>query len=435
MLIRTSRRRFLGGLSLGAGGALLLPMARHLVRPVMAQDGPDRRIVLVTVSEGVKEEHTPVVAPGGGVDVNAFASLEPYADQVTWVHEMYNPYNKQLHSNWWPLCVAPGMGTDGKDAPGGISFDRALAGTLGAGTPVSSVSLAPYGGNNNQKDSNSADGPNAQFHLIRSATEAFDTLFGSLVGDEAGDFEQRLARDVSLMDFVAQDAAAVANRLAGPEREQLEQYLDSLAAIEAKLEGLAALSCGAPELPEVPDEDYEALRLAMFELTVLAMACGITRVIRHEWKRDNRPHSWWHGEGTDADFRGWHDSHAGYLVELWESFSAIPHGAGTMADETLLMFLPTNGKTHHGGMFDKQALLMGSAGGTLKTGHVVDLPRSPIAADDPRIEEEDSVDDEDSAPDRCIVDLFTTVAHAMGVDMPTFGPEHHNRGMLEELLA
>ena len=113
--------------------------------------------------------------------------------------------------------------------------------------------------------------------------EVFERLFGD--GDSL-DAKSRLAqlrRQASILDFVAQDAKRLSNKMGASDKHKLDEYLTSVRDIEKRIQKVEQGGAEATALPAyarpsgVPDkfEDYSHM---MIDLQVLAMQADITRV-------------------------------------------------------------------------------------------------------------------------------------------------------------
>lgn len=455
MLIRTNRRRFLRGLGLGAGAALLTPIASSLIRSAQgATDGP-KRFIMFGHNAGLDDEHKPtMLGSPEEFSLGGFSPLEPYRDEILWVEEMYNPFALDLHGNDWSWTAQQVVSQGDDILPGGPSIDRFIAQAIGQGDPLSSLSLAITRGNQ-FRGGESASGSGEPFPAHDNPVTAFESTLGSLVDEGGPSLEERLARELSVLDRMTDDVTRLSGRLAGPERAKLDQYLDSIRGIEHKIETLAAISCDGLEPPpasagEQLKERREEIIDAMIDIAVNAMICGVTRVTALQMSGlGDLPflgagvggHTMWHGDGTPQTFA----TYFGYVAELmkrvWERLALVPEGSGDMTDNTVLVYFGKNGRKHHNGSYTLQAMVLGDAGGALRSGRYVELPQSEMTADDPRAEpqpgdgEKRAPGEGTLAPVHCVSDLFVTLAQAVGVDAQTFGSPDHCQGPLAQLLA
>lgn len=66
--------------------------------------------------------------------------------------------------------------------------------------------------------------------------------------------------------------------------------------------------------------------------------------------------------------RGIYAWHANAVARLWERLKAIPEGNGTMADRTLILWFSDAGGNHQNGWRTQPVIIVGNAGGRLRTG-------------------------------------------------------------------
>ncbi|MEM9457820.1 MAG: DUF1552 domain-containing protein [Myxococcota bacterium] len=446
MLIISSRRNFLRGLGVGAGAMLLTPMARMLVSEAMGQEASeDKRFLLYNNFNGIVEGagHPQMGADETDFDLGAYeTTLGSHREDITWVTNLYNPHNYDLHGNVWHLTVMP---TVGDDLPGGPSIDRVIAQEIGAGMPFSSLTLQPIkykkGG-----DDFSADGASNPIATpYNEPVTTFAEVFGMAAGEDPQLAAERLAKDMSVLDSLTGDISRMQSRLAGPERQKMEQYLDSLRGLEQRLQNLAAISCdnlGAPD-PSLgdypapgrsnPDSVPPEAPQAMIDIGVHALACGLTRVVVLQWNDGvgflgdgvGSHNDTWHG-GTPERFRLYHEYHGGNLARIWEMLQQFETGAGSVADSSLVMWTSRNGSGHHRHYHRLQAMLLGNAGGAFTSGRFISLPQL------------DRSDVEDKnygalAGGFATSDLYVSVANALGAPIDSFGDPMICKGPLPAL--
>jgi hypothetical protein len=117
-----------------------------------------------------------------------------------------------------------------------------------------------------------------------------------------------------------------------------------------------------------------------------------------------------HGSGTDAAIAKVDQHFCSLVAHLWQRLKSVPEGNGTMADNTLLVWINSGGGLHHGGHNNHAVVLLGG-GGSFRTGRYLSYP----------------------AMRHCISDVYVSIAHAMGVDIKTFGDPMHCKGPLPGL--
>lgn len=460
-----ARRKFISSLGLGAGSWLLAPMLGQILRPALGAVTTKNRVIFFLDRIGIHSSMRPTGT--GGLSMGGYTALEAVKAQVSVVQHMYNPFSHHLHGNKWFLTAADSAtGGEEEGAPPGRTIDRAIAAKIGTDTPISSINQDVW--YDKKAATSSADGANAPYASEKDPVATFAKIFGNTnVGnDDAAQaaFAEGLRRKKSVLDFVVSDLKKASGRLAGPEKAQLEQYLTSLREIESNLAGLgkAKASCQNPVSPTAAEMDGNygnpARAKAVADMLVQALSCGFTRVVTMvnnsnklpflgSWTKDNGEvmypgaHQMWHGQGTDAHHRAYYNHSAETMAHMRKRLEALPDGAGSLADSTLIVFINSSGGNHHGGQFDYVVMTIGSLGGKLKTGALIQLPNTPVVSNDPRITMVTPADAGSKpkpgkdAPARSIADFYVSVAHAVGAELNTFGDPRINKGVLTEMFT
>lgn len=185
------------------------------------------------------------------------------------------------------------------DAVTAPSIDQIAADLISEGSPYRSIELgvtpATPNGTQHSLHSVSHTGPNARNNPEFDPRAVFDRLFtgggqGGMMDDGSTDRAAAVARvRASVLDSVLADGAALQQRLGATDKQRLEEHLEAIRAIEQRLQNMPAgedaqgVACGDLIAPSVgPDTRSEAppeVNTAMAELTTLALACEMTRVV------------------------------------------------------------------------------------------------------------------------------------------------------------
>ena len=177
----------------------------------------------------------------------------------------------------------------------GISFDQVMAKQLGGLTRIPSLQLGLREG------SPLGDGPYGPVYLKNlswaSATEplaptvnpgvVFDQIFTGLdPAATAAERARRLARSMSVLDYVAEERALLYPTLSGADKARIDQYFTSAREIERRLAAAKTEGGGGGSGPGCSPGTKPAVNLsypdtfkAMADLSVLAMQCDVTRII------------------------------------------------------------------------------------------------------------------------------------------------------------
>jgi hypothetical protein len=216
-------------------------------------------------------------------------------------------------------------------------------------------------------------------------------------------------------------------RLAAPEKAKLDQYLESLRTLETQL-GQRAMASGCAKGTR-PTAEQGAAKLgdvmsAHTDVILAAQKCGLTRIshilfegmegphIVYDWLNDPRNHHDDHHAGDMVmcqKIATWWMSQINRMVD---GLAATPEGTGTMLDNSIVMFVNTCGGAHHRGQNTHAAVMIGGAGGALKTGRYLTFAEGKY----------------------CMSDLYVSLANLMDVPITTFGDPSVCKGPLPGLV-
>jgi hypothetical protein len=419
----TSRRHFLRGL-----GALVgLP---HL-ESLHATAAPPLRFGWVFFPNGmVRDFWTP---QGEGRDFRfnrTNAPLGPVRDHVTLIGNLAHDKAREngdgggahARNGATFLTAVQAKKTGGKDIHAGVSIDQLIARHLAPHTRLPSLEL---GTEPSRKEGRCDSGYSCIYMSNiswRSATQpsgieinprrAFDRLFGA-GGSEGERFRARSAARQSVLDFVADDAKRLQRQVSGSDRRKLDEYFESVRAVERQVDQMAHLPPVAVPEGSRPDADpgdtVTRLRL-MYDLMALAYQTDATRVITFMTAnaQTNRVydhlgitsghHQLTHSTGQEAEIqkidRFMTEEFARFVARL----KSLPEGDGTLLDHCLITFGSAmgDGRKHDHG--DLPCVVAGHAGGALPGGRSLRLrEETPMA------------------------NLFVTTARLAGLPLDRFG--------------
>jgi hypothetical protein len=438
---RTSlgRRDLLRRLGVGAGAGLLGPFVTGLIGEARGQASARKCLVIHAMGNGFPvRRHRPTVRSETDFDLPAsLAPLSPYKREVTIVTPLYHAHTRTLHGNDWATltCVPAGGSASNEDSirPNGVSLDRAVARIIGKDDAFPSLNLAlptRLSGGSVTCAHLSSDGADKAYPPEWNPITAFEKIFAQPAQATGVSAAELLARDKSVLDFVTGDVRALHGRLAGAEREKLDQMLESLRGLEQQLSQRQQRGggCGDPKRPmgsfgadrAVTRERAEAL----VEIAAQAIACGMTRVVAISFQGRSGPDNPWPFVDVKNPHLASHDGdHAGMtrieqfcfgrVAQLRDRLAAVRTGNGTLADDTLQMCVNSGGGEHHGGCDTHPIVLVGTARGALRAGRVL----------------------QPAAKSRSVADVYVAAATAVGAPMTTFGDPAHCKGPLPGLLA
>jgi hypothetical protein len=229
--------------------------------------------------------------------------------------------------------------------------------------------------------------------------------------------------DTSVLDLVSEDARSVKRHISSNDRVKLDEYLESVRAVEKRIENTLKpqkrwINEGRFDLPRpgpgIPLEHIEHLRL-MLDIMVLAFWTDSTRIATFmigEAQSDRRfgfldgvGGTSWHGlshhrneANTLAQYEKiatWHVAQFAYLVDKLRS---LKEGQTSVLDNSMILFGATirDGNKHD--IKNLPLLVAGRGGGTIRPGR--------------RLRAE---------PDTPLCNLHLALLHRMGIMQKSFG--------------
>jgi hypothetical protein len=222
----------------------------------------------------------------------------------------------------------------------------------------------------------------------------FERLFG-----DGGSAAERLAQTrqtASLLDSVSEDAARLQRRLGASDRARLGEYLDSVRALERRIQNAEASDSplALPDRPtDIPSTLHEHAKI-MFDLQVLAFQADITRVFTLLVGREQTNRTYpeigvpdghhvvshhQHDPGLVAKKTKIDTYHVQLIAEFLEKLRATPDGDGTLLDHSIVLYGSGLGDgdlhSHH----DLPVFVAGGGVGTLRGGRHIKLAETPMS--------------------------------------------------------
>lgn len=109
---------------------------------------------------------------------------------------------------------------------------------------------------------------------------------GGAAPNTTADFARYLATKRSVLDAVRADVSAFQRTIGTLEKARIDEYLSNLRQLEASLATLTsptqAPSCTTPTAP-MASTDLRLISRAHSDLTVMALSCGLSRVVTISW--------------------------------------------------------------------------------------------------------------------------------------------------------
>lgn len=401
---------------------------------------PGESLVLGRTHTGVLDGLVDELVVVEGVDNRAAIEPSPYSGGHGW-------------ANVTALSAAD-VAIEGDDKIGlGPSIDHVLATRLAARQPVAfpSINLQISG---HQYGSPFFRGPRERISLEPSPRAAFDRVFAGIGAEPDPAILRQRAMRRSVLDGVREGLGLFRARLGSADVHRLDAHIDHVRELERRIEALEAVECTAPEIASTPrGTSQRVIGDLHCDIILAAFRCGLTNVatldvadIICDWLPNPHPAAYNIGHSLHHDARdigptgpkhGSYDDwfatigpnrqwRAELVRKLVEGLRDTPEGAGSMLDESLLLYTSefSNGAVHSSA--DLPVLLAGRAGGALRTGR--HLNYNTEAAADP--------DTRRYATQASTHNLFTSILHAFGEDDEHFGNDLAVvRGPLSGLLG
>jgi hypothetical protein len=389
----------------GVGVTMTLPWLESLpffAGEATAGAAAPKRFAALFMGNGISPPHWS--AKGAGADMQLSKSLEPLASLRPRLNVISGLFNKAatgvgIHPGQTGNILSGAALQKGAVLRGGVSVDQLVARhfadetaqpslVLGCEQPITgyhetNFSMA-YSSHISWQDANSP----VPMEVYPSL--AFDSLFDN----------QGSRRTTSILDRVKEQATALQRQVSSTDRAKLDEYLTSVRDVEKRVERTRTAQNRAEEKARdrgrqvitlrrpdngLPEDIREHMRL-MCDIIALAFQTDKTRVATLLLCRDlsglfypflgvrTAHHPTSHEDRSDAYERVTR-YYVGQLAYLANRLAAMPEGDGTVLDNSCLMFLSNmwSGSKHDSSKLP--VLLVGSLGGTLATGRVLDYTK------------------------------------------------------------
>jgi hypothetical protein len=195
-------------------------------------------------------------------------------------------------------------------------------------------------------------------------------LFGAVTDPGAVD------TDNAMFKFLESEEAFKADILKGYEKLKLSNHIDSIESTVARNVKLSKMAGTiAKHIPQIGkihadgglNASYPEKQQAMTEILIAALVTGLTNVVTYTIDELSTPirglpgnegdlisiHSLGHGGGYsgvpgDKVRENIRIGQIQQVARIVEGLKAVPEGKGTMFDNTMIMYFPEGGETHHG---------------------------------------------------------------------------------------
>lgn len=289
-------------------------------------------------------------------------TLADYRKDFTVITGLGHPASQGGHSgaDTW-LTAANLKSKPGADYANTVSIDQMVAQLHGKKTRFPSIQLSDMSGTGGAGHSHtlSFDQNGTPLPAENSPRRFFERLFvPETAGDRAATLK-RYAERRSILDDVASESKALHRKLGVKDQKKLDEYLSSVRETEKQIERMQSwVDVPKPTVAEtglqlgskpMDGHDRPMWLDVMLELSYLAFATDLTRVITFEWSREAGGYG---GGGENHHELSHHGGDAGMLAKLavidqfhlsrlghfMDLLKKTAEGDGTMLERTMILF-------------------------------------------------------------------------------------------------
>ncbi|GDY09129.1 MAG: DUF1552 domain-containing protein [Planctomycetota bacterium] len=419
-----SRRTFLRGV----GVTMALPWMESIAvwgddasKAKTASEAPVRMAVLFSGNGFHSKEWW---AKGEGEQMELGQVLAPLTDfrkKMVYIRGLFNAeaLKGNIHSSMTGNILSGAPLTAGGEIRSGTSIDQLIAQRHGRSTKVSSLVLGC------EKSNPSV---HKNYSMIYSSHISWSSpttptpleLYPSLAFDRL--FKDEVQRgDKSVLDAVLADASDVRKQISKSDQRKLDEYLDSVREVEQRIEQAGKRgelqgwkpTLDKPNVPRpadgIPQDISEHMRL-MCDILVLGFQTDTTRVCTLKLNNDHSslrfPHLsvdyMIHHLLSHSDTADWLKVNQFFIEQLAyiaRKLDAIQEGERTALDNSMLLYCSSMLTGSHDAT-KLPVVLLGGAGGQIKTGRVLDYL---------------------DKPNRKMCSLYLSLLDKAGVNLKSFG--------------
>ena len=419
-----SRRTFLRGV----GVTMALPWMESLSvwgddgsKAKSASEAPVRMAVLFSGNGFHSKEWW---AKGEGEQMELGQVLAPLTDfrkKMVYIRGLFNAeaLKGNIHSSMTGNILSGAPLTAGGEIRSGTSIDQLIAQRHGRSTKVPSLVLGC------EKSNPSV---HKNYSMIYSSHISWSSpttptpleLYPSLAFDRL--FKDEVQRgDKSVLDAVLADASDVRKQISKSDQRKLDEYLDSVREVEQRIEQAGKRgelqgwkpTLDKPNVPRpadgIPQDISEHMRL-MCDILVLGFQTDTTRVCTLKLNNDHSslrfPHLsvdyMIHHLLSHSDTADWLKVNQFFIEQLAyiaRKLDAIQEGERTALDNSMLLYCSSMLTGSHDAT-KLPVVLLGGAGGQIKTGRVLDYL---------------------DKPNRKMCSLYLSLLDKVGVNLKSFG--------------
>lgn len=388
-----------------------------------------KRFGVLFMGNGVNEDHWGSDGSGAEMKLSkTLAPLEPLKHKINVIHGLYQkPATGQgIHPAQTGSLLSGAMIQKGAIIRAGITIDQMIANRVGQDTAQPSIVLACEQPMTGYHETNFSMAYSSHISWQNPDSPVPNEVYPSLAWDNL--FENRGSlRNMSILDRVKDDAAALGREISSGDKAKLDEYLTSVREVEKRVDGMRKNKDKAEDLAKhknrpvfsmdrpangLPEDLRDHARL-MCDIIAIAFQTDKTRAATLLLARDlsamyypflevREGHHAASHNNTSEGYERISRFHLSQLAYLAAKLDSMPEGEGTVLDNSCLMFLSNMwiGRKHDNSRLP--LVLAGGLGGTLKTGRTLDYLQ---AGND----------------NRKICSLYLSIMERMGVKLDSFG--------------
>jgi hypothetical protein len=414
----------------GAGVTMALPWLPSLAFADTATPAvPPKRFGVIFMGNGVNEDHWNSEGSGAEMTLSkTLAPLEPLKHKINVIHGLFQKraVGHGIHPAQTGCLLSGAEIQKGAIIKAGITVDQMIANRVGQDTAQPSIVLACEQPMTGYHETNYSMAYSSHVSWQSPDSPVPNEVYPSLAWDNL--FENRGSlRNMSILDRVMDDAAALTRKISGDDKAKLDEYLASVREVEKRIEGTRKNMDKAEDVAKtknkpvfamdrpangLPEDLREHARL-MCDIIAIAFQTDKTRVASLLLARDLSAMYYPFLEVREGHHAASHNNasegyeriarfHLSQLAYLAAKLDSMPEGAGTVLDNSCLMWLSNLwiGRKHDNTRLP--LVLAGGLGGTLQTGRTLNYVE---AGDD----------------NRKLCSLFLSLMDRMGIKLDRFG--------------
>lgn len=379
------RRDFLAASTLGVGAMALAPAFNQVFAAPNASSSP-KRFIFIRKSSGIRpaeialrdfsdsdktldKNKEPFEADLDKHELPKWLrGLDTHKEHMTILQGLSAKMSENIH---WSFSSVMGCFKSNRNTLSAIkrtTIDFELARLFPS--PFGHVELSFAGGRTGIVDGYSAPAPQTRNYCYADPDTARKELFKSVLNPDA------VSSDNDMLAFLQSREGLRLSGVAGHEKKRQEMHLQSIDSIRERNQKLIEISeTIAKHLPEIDavhanggkNASTPEKQAAMTDVLVSSLIAGLTNVVTYTIDDLGTPITGLPGNetdrvgihplGHDEAFGGvpaWMTreqiriSHVNQIRTIIERLKQVPEGNGTMFDNTMIMYFPENGETHHG---------------------------------------------------------------------------------------